>query len=166
MDSSMCESEDVLRPKEGSSEIDDLAMDEPGASSSGDAGRNDAIDDTHMPADLMGKHWVKERILGKGGYFQVYKARTDDGRSFAMRVRLEPAGLNKWRKKRQGKWTKKTEDYFNKIREITGHIVPHPNLVEVIGFRKVGIRWQMITEYIDGVDLFDYIGRSMLLSCM
>uniref|UniRef100_A0A183EXT1 Protein kinase domain-containing protein n=1 Tax=Gongylonema pulchrum TaxID=637853 RepID=A0A183EXT1_9BILA len=37
------------------------------------------------------------------------------------------------------------------------NIPDHPNIVKVFGCRREFGRWQVITELIDGTDLFDYV---------
>ncbi|CAG9537855.1 unnamed protein product [Cercopithifilaria johnstoni] len=118
------------------------------------------IDESFMPIELRGKKWKTDRELGEGGNFKVYLVTNGDGIKYAMR----------WHRKQDRSLTKKieNEEYQCKtalrmekhlkntlqLKEQIGH---HPNIVKLIGFRKVNLFTQQIMEYIGGGDLHDFI---------
>ncbi|CAG9535433.1 unnamed protein product [Cercopithifilaria johnstoni] len=118
------------------------------------------IDESSMPIELRGKKWKTDRALGEGGNFKVYLVTNGDGIKYAMR----------WHRKqdRSTKCYEKDEEHQTEIilflemhlkstlqmNELIGH---HPNIVKLIGFRKVNLFTQQIMEYIGGGDLHDFI---------
>uniref|UniRef100_A0AAF5PS86 Protein kinase domain-containing protein n=1 Tax=Wuchereria bancrofti TaxID=6293 RepID=A0AAF5PS86_WUCBA len=123
------------------------------------------IDENYMPIELRGKKWKTIKILGEGGNFKVYLTTNSDGLQFAMRWnRRQDCSTDAFEndKERQIRTVSRmklhTENAI-RIKEIIGH---HPNIVKLIGFRKVNLFSQQIMEYIDGGDLYDFIDRNYI----
>ncbi|VBB34833.1 unnamed protein product, partial [Acanthocheilonema viteae] len=121
------------------------------------------IDESFMPMELRGKKWKTERALGEGSYFKVYLVTNDDGLKYAMRWnRKEDRSIaeNKENEERQMEtalFMKNNLKNALQLNEVIGH---HPNIVRLIGFRKVNLSTQRIMEYVDGGDLHDFIEAS------
>ncbi|KAL3986054.1 Protein kinase domain family protein [Acanthocheilonema viteae] len=123
------------------------------------------IDESSMPMELRGKKWKTERSLGEGGNYEVYLLSNDDGLKYAMRWnRKQDRSITENKKNEQRKNEQRLfksvlrmEKHIKnalQLKEVIGH---HPNIVSLIGFRKVNLFTQQIMEYIDGGDLHDFI---------
>ncbi|KAL3986055.1 Protein kinase domain family protein [Acanthocheilonema viteae] len=121
------------------------------------------IDESFMPMELRGKKWKTERALGEGSYFKVYLVTNDDGLKYAMRWnRKEDRSIaeNKENEERQMEtalFMKNNLKNALQLNEVIGH---HPNIVRLIGFRKVNLSTQRIMEYVNGGDLYDFIEQN------
>nr|CDQ04627.1 Bm8703, isoform b [Brugia malayi] len=123
------------------------------------------IDEDYMPIELRGKIWKTNKILGEGGNFKVYLVTNDDGLHFAMRwSRRQDCSTDAFendneRQIRTVSRMKLHTENAIRIKELIGH---HPNIVKLIGFRKVNLFTQQIMEYVDGGDLYDFIERNYI----
>uniref|UniRef100_A0A0R3RH30 Protein kinase domain-containing protein n=1 Tax=Elaeophora elaphi TaxID=1147741 RepID=A0A0R3RH30_9BILA len=119
-----------------------------------------SIDESFMPVELRGKKWKTKRVLGEGGNFKVYLVASSDGLKYAMRwCRKQDCSTTKYGKNegfqlKAASFMEKHLENTLRLKELIGH---HPNIVKLIGFRKVNLFTQQIMEYIDGSDLHNFI---------
>ncbi|VDK87546.1 unnamed protein product [Litomosoides sigmodontis] len=142
------------------------------------------IDETLMPMELRGKFWKTERTLGEGGNFKVYLVRSNDGLKYAVRLsRRQDRSTKCYRKskERQIEAASYMEKHLKNVLfprlfgvrlltfrrrslhpsfqalqldELIGY---HPNIVRLVGFRKVNLCTQRFVEYVSGGDLHDFM---------
>ncbi|VDK87900.1 unnamed protein product, partial [Litomosoides sigmodontis] len=118
------------------------------------------IDETLMPMELRGKFWKTERTLGEGGNFKVYLVRSNDGLKYAVRLsRRQDRSTKCYRKskERQIEAASYMEKHLKNALQLDELIGYHPNIVRLVGFRKVNLCTQRFVEYVSGGDLHDFM---------
>uniref|UniRef100_A0A0R3RMA2 Protein kinase domain-containing protein n=1 Tax=Elaeophora elaphi TaxID=1147741 RepID=A0A0R3RMA2_9BILA len=123
------------------------------------------IDEECMPEELRGKKWKTRKLLGEGGNFRVYLVTTSEGLEYAMRWCLKQDRGTKKYTENQGKSAMSMMQlHLESAVQLKKLIGDHPNIVRLIGFRKVNFSTQQIMEYVDGGDLHDYISNNYITS--
>ncbi|KAM3716263.1 Serine/threonine-protein kinase [Dirofilaria immitis] len=128
--------------------------------------KNAIIDESFMPVELQGKMWKINRILGEGGNFKVYLTTNNDGLQFAMRIcRKQDRSTEVYEKDEecQRKTIERMKRHLKTAMQLKELIGNHPNIVKLIGFRKINLCTQQFVEYLDGRDLYDFIEENYIL---
>ncbi|VDK79092.1 unnamed protein product [Litomosoides sigmodontis] len=116
----------------------------------------EVVDETLLPEKLRNKKWIIGNFLGKGSYFHVYQAYAD-GILLAIRKRHL---LNR----RNVLSTSSCREIEHEYQAQRKHVINvlskigcHDNIAAFLGFRRVGILWEMFVEYAAGGSLFHEI---------
>ena len=111
----------------------------------------------HEGKQLQNGKLIVEKVLGNGGYGVTYKVReTSTGRYLAVKKLKEE-------RRKQANFQEQQTKFFNEIIALAN--CTHPNIVRVYPrtFMDSGLLC-MVMEYIEGVDLAEYIDTNVKFS--